>query len=345
MKVLLVSPVPPPSGGMARWTQLYVAGIENHDISVSVVNTNISKKRSASKNRRFSLFDELFRSCRIITAFKKAIKEFCPDIIHICSSCSNYGMLRDLNCISLSKNIPVIFHCHCNIADHTTNALGFYLFKKIIKSSKRVFVLNRASLDFVDTIVKDKAILVPNFIEENKISDQHFIRERIENAVFVGHVKKKKGISEIYQAANEMPNIVFNIYGQILELPAEPTPANVVLHGEVAHETISDVLKDADVFVFPSHTEGFANVMLEAMAEGLPIIASDVGANLDMIEDKGGIIVEPQNSQQIAEALKKMDNPTERCSMSEWNIEKTKKVYTSSKVIDMLEKQYLEIVK
>ena len=345
MKVLLVSPVPPPSGGMARWTELYVAGIKNHDISVSVVNTNISKKRSTSKNRRFSLFDELSRSCRITSAFKKAVKEFCPDIIHICSPCSNLGMLRDMACISLSKKIPVVFHCHCNIADHTTNALGLHLFRKIVKASKRILVLNRASLDFVEAIDKDKAILVPNFIEDDKISDQHLIRERIENAVYVGHVKQKKGIGEIYQAAKEVPNIVFNIYGQILELPNEPAPANVVLHGEVAHDTISEVLKDADVFIFPSHTEGFANVMLEAMAAGLPVIASDVGANLDMIEDKGGIIVEPQNSRQIVEALKKLDNPAERLSMSEWNTKKIKTVYTSSKVIELLEKQYLEIVK
>lgn len=345
MKVLLVSPVPPPSGGMARWTQLYVAGIENHDILVSVVDTNISKKRSTSKNRRFSIFDEIFRSCRIISEFKKAIKEFYPDIIHICSPCSNLGMLREWACIILSKKIPVIFHCHCNIADHTTNALGVYLFRKIVNTSKRVLVLNRASLDFVESIVKDKAILVPNFIEDDKISEQHFIRERIENAVFVGHVKKKKGISELYQVAKERPDIVFNIYGPIMELPDEPNPANIVLHGEVAHEMISEVLKDADVFVFPSHTEGFANVMLEAMATGLPIIASDVGANRDMIEDKGGIIVEPQNSRHIVEALIKMESSTVRSNMSKWNIKKSKMVYTSSKVIELLEKQYLEIIK
>lgn len=345
MKVLLVSPVPPPSGGMARWTQLYVAGIENHDLSVRVVNTNISKKRSVSKNRRLSLFDEFSRSCRITSEFKKVIKEFSPDIVHFCSPCSNLGMLRDMACIMSSKKIPVVFHCHCNIADHTTNALGRYLFRKIVKSSKRVFVLNRASLDFVETIEKDKAVLIPNFIEDDKISSQHFIRERIENAVFVGHVKKKKGICELYQVAREMPDIVFNIYGQIMELPDEPTPANIVLHGEVAHEAISEVLSDADVFVFPSHTEGFANVMLESMAAGLPVIATDVGANRDMIEDKGGIIVDLHNSRQIAEALIKMDSPTERSSMSEWNIKKAKMVYTSSKVIELLENQYLEIVK
>lgn len=344
MKVLLVSPLPPPSGGMAKWTQLYISGVDNHNINVRVVNTNLSKKRSLAKNRSITLTDEFKRFCRIISDFRAAIKEFCPDIIHICSPCSRNGLLRDYICVVLSKKTPIIFHCHCNIEDQATSSLGIFLFKRIVYKSKKIFVLNESSKSFVDSISNNKAVLIPNFIEESKLSNNHYIRDKIENVVFVGHVKKKKGILEIYHVAKETPSVSFNIYGPIMELPDEERPENLYLHGEVPNDRIFEILEDADVFLFPSYTEGFANVMLEAMAAGLPIIASNVGANKEMIENQGGIIVDPHSVKQIINALNIMSSPFVRSRMSKWNINRIASDYSLRRGIELIENQYLEIV-
>lgn len=344
MKVLLVSPLPPPSGGMTRWTQLYVDGVDKQKINLFIVNTSISKKRSANINRSYYIFDELSRFCSIISEFRKGINEFKPDIIHICSPCSNYGLIRDYICVLSSKKTPVIFHCHCNITDQVTNWIGNLIFKRIVKKCKKIFVLNNSSKNHIESLVNNKAVLVPNFIDNSMIIKRNNVRKIIENVVFVGHVKKRKGIAEIYQVAKELPNIIFNIYGPIMELPDGTKPDNIVLHGEISHDKVLDALLNADVFIFPSYTEGFANVMLEAMAAGLPIIATNVGANRDMIENNGGIIVDTQNSKQIVEALYRMASPTVRLHMSNWNINKLEKAYTMNKVISLIEQQYLEIV-
>lgn len=49
-------------------------------------------------------------------------------------------------------------------------------------------------------------------------------------------------------------------------------------------ERVKNLLDQAGVFVFPSHSEGFVNALLEATARGVPIITTPVRANADMIE-------------------------------------------------------------
>ena len=56
-------------------------------------------------------------------------------------------------------------------------------------------------------------------------------------------------------------------------------------------QKLQKYLDKADVFLFPSYTEGFSISLTEAMASGLPCIASDVGANQDMLENHGGILI------------------------------------------------------
>lgn len=53
----------------------------------------------------------------------------------------------------------------------------------------------------------------------------------------------------------------------------------------------------------------FSNALLEAMSVGLPIIASNVGANADMIEENGGVIVPVRDVQAIVDAIISLNNP------------------------------------
>jgi len=60
----------------------------------------------------------------------------------------------------------------------------------------------------------------------------------------------------------------------------------------------------ADIFVLPSHGEGLSNALLEAMACGLPVLATSVGGNCDVIEHgRTGLLVQPNGPQQLADAI------------------------------------------
>jgi glycosyltransferase involved in cell wall biosynthesis len=63
-------------------------------------------------------------------------------------------------------------------------------------------------------------------------------------------------------------------------------------------------LHECDIFVLPSRQEGFSNALLEAMASGLPVVATNVGGNAEALMDgEGGIIVPPRDPAAMAAAL------------------------------------------
>ena len=124
----------------------------------------------------------------------------------------------------------------------------------------------------------------------------------------------------------------FNQYGQQYG-NTEDSPLNLffaseknegkwcIFRGEVPHNQVLRELMSASIFVFPSYTEGFPNVILEAMACGCPIVSTKVGAIPEMLDiQRGynyGICVEPQDTNMFFDGLKEMyQNPdyANRCA-------------------------------
>lgn len=69
-------------------------------------------------------------------------------------------------------------------------------------------------------------------------------------------------------------------------------------------DDIPDILRGLDVFVLPSQAEGISNVILEAMACGLPVVATAVGGNPELVADgETGRLTPPQNPQALAETM------------------------------------------
>ena len=84
-------------------------------------------------------------------------------------------------------------------------------------------------------------------------------------------------------------------------------------------------LLDADVFLLPSRQEGFSNALLEAMASGLPCVATDVGGNSEaLVEDEGGHIVRPFDDVAIAEGILRLARS--RAALPEMGLRNRKRI-------------------
>jgi glycosyltransferase involved in cell wall biosynthesis len=82
---------------------------------------------------------------------------------------------------------------------------------------------------------------------------------------------------------------------------------------------VADVMSTFDVFVLPSLNEGMGKVLVEAMAMGKPIIASDVGGIQDLVaHGENGLLVPPANGETLANAILDLyENPDKRKRMGE----------------------------
>jgi glycosyltransferase involved in cell wall biosynthesis len=71
-----------------------------------------------------------------------------------------------------------------------------------------------------------------------------------------------------------------------------------------SREDVLVLLKASDVFCLPSRSEGFSNALIEAMACGLPVVATNVGGNSEAVTDGvDGYLVAPESSVQIADRI------------------------------------------
>lgn len=342
MEILLVSPLPPPAGGIATWTVGYKQYCDENSITVSIVNTALKLSKTTDVSKRV-LADEISRSLGIVNELLYQFRKKKPSIIHFNTSCSRFGIYRDCFCAMLAKlfSIPVVLQCHCNIQDQVRSKLAESAFRVMASVSKRVLVLNRFSAEYARRFAGERVLIVPNFADENDIYERKGVADEIRQIVFVGHVRKEKGAIEMFEAAAQFPDIRFVLVGPVQKDMEELLhSSNVELLGSQPHETVLQLLREADVFLFPSHTEGFANALLEAMAAGLPIIATDVGANAEMIENEGGIIIPVKDANAIVEAVKQLRYDSEsRIVMGNWNIQKVKNEY----LLDAVMKRMLDI--
>ena len=75
----------------------------------------------------------------------------------------------------------------------------------------------------------------------------------------------------------------------------------VIFKGHISHKDLPRYLSQADIFVRPSLSEGLGNAFLEAMAMGLPVIATPVGGIVDFVKDKEtGLFCKPKNYRDLA---------------------------------------------
>jgi glycosyltransferase involved in cell wall biosynthesis len=125
--------------------------------------------------------------------------------------------------------------------------------------------------------------------------------------LYLGRYERRKGVEEIGAVLREMrpdPPFEFHFVGPIpADLQVEAP--HVRYHGAVTDTAqLRCLLRGADVLVCPSYSEGMPNVILEAMASGLAVIATDVGAVGDLVSAGNGWLIEPANRDALTGALR-----------------------------------------
>jgi len=135
--------------------------------------------------------------------------------------------------------------------------------------------------------------------------------------VFLGRLSIEKGLEVLFKAISLLRNKVkihLNIIGTgpmrpKLERLADELgiSSNITWLGRIASgQPLFDALCDGDTFVLPSFSEGMPSVIPEAMSQGLPVVASDVGGVREILLDgEAGILVPPGDPVSLAQAIER----------------------------------------
>lgn len=108
----------------------------------------------------------------------------------------------------------------------------------------------------------------------------------------------------------------------------------------MSKEEVLKQLDTSDLFLFPSHTEGSSIALIESLGRGLPAIATDVGANADVLGGGCGIIVSKGDVDAMISAINLLEDANTRSEMSRKSIERVRKYYTNeniNKIMSLLE--------
>lgn len=130
----------------------------------------------------------------------------------------------------------------------------------------------------------------------------------------VGSLIPRKGHELIIAALADLPDARLLIAGsgpmraELERAAAEKGVASRVRFlGEIAHDALTDAYRAADIFVLASSREGWANVLLEAMACGTPVVATNVNGTPEVVQDpKLGVLVQERSAPALAQAIKQL---------------------------------------
>ena len=237
--------------------------------------------------------------------------------------------------------------------------------KPALKNADAVIALTEDMKREIQKFCDRGALVIPNGIDlerfeglpRGNIRRQLKITNGQKIIIFVGTLYSIKGVKYLIQAMKLIKNGNRNARLMLVgngkerqsleELTKElDLEEDVTFVGKVPNEEVPQYMIASDVFVLPSLSEGFPNVILEAMACGLPIVVTKVRGLPEIIEEgKNGFLVEPRSPEQIAEkVLQLLEDDDLRERISRNNKEKVKQ-YSWERIMRRLEDVYRNLVK
>ncbi len=213
------------------------------------------------------------------------------------------------------------------------------LFKKIFERADAVQTISRYLSDFaVDMGFGGTPYVIPNgvaieyFSHRSSEVERSTLRHNLgfaENSIVMvsaSRLVKKNGLKDVIDALMYLPEqYTFLVIGsgelekslklQVISLILED---RVRFTGYVPHSQLPKYFHASDVFIRPSLSEGLGSAFLEAMAAGLPVVATEVGGIPDFLKDgETGLFCKVEDPESIARTVKLLENPVLKKSVIE----------------------------
>ncbi|NOH10980.1 MAG: glycosyltransferase family 4 protein [Chloroflexi bacterium] len=287
--------------------------------------------------RRFMQLQHAYLGCRNSVIARRLIEELSPDAVLLWNlegvSSQVYFGISDLD-------IPLVWVLGSHWLAHDKaefdepvsflkryyrlGMLGFNALNEI-RLEQSIFVSHSLAQSYKKVGFEiEGSVIIPNGVQESQIGARKEIEDddiaRGLQIVYVGRIEPEKGIDIAVEALHiileeyHIPDVSLTLVGigepeyiSALEQSASQKGLNdsVIFAGFLEHDQLMDKYAEYDVLILPTlQFEGFGLTLIEAMSQGLPVIASDIGGPKDIVEHgKNGYLVTPGDAGALAGQL------------------------------------------
>lgn len=286
---------------------------------------------------RYFAYKWLKYNLSLLSKARKLIRDDEPDLVHhIFPSWIDYGY--SLYPI-FDRKRPFIYGPVLTQADRTVSQAVHVrdYFARLYRTSfsRRLYFETMKRADRVIVSVDDALNYLPEFVRSKSTTICHGVDTRFFHpkkpkesnpefrVTYLGRLAPEKGVSGAIRAISlmrrEVSNVLFQVAGDgpqraELELLArsEASGNSVRFIGEIFGSRVPELLRDSDVLICPSIADASPTVLMQAMACGVPIVATNVGGIPEVLDyGRYGLLVSPNNPKELCEALVKLHKSPE----------------------------------
>lgn len=275
-----------------------------------------------------------------------------PDIIHAHFLWNGFVSVKVLE----QTSIPLVLTEHWSRINQ--DELPAHLEKIAASTYHKVDKLIAVGTKFASRLEKNfqvETTIIPNIVDTSSFSYKNISRDQVFRFISTGSLKKIKGMDILIKAFNRAfgKNDIVELYifGEgperkdleklITELGLDD---KVFLMGMRHRNEISETMHESHCFVLASKSETFGVAFIEAMAAGLPVIATECGGPEDFVDESNGILVPVRSESKLCSALQYMYHHIDKYNREAISKDIIQK-FNSTRIAQKLIGEYNEVIK
>ena len=360
MKVLLCSPYSKNpqfvQGGIVVWAQNIVGYYHQQptDVQLNVIPYDRKVGDGASGGMLKRAWSGIAEYRDAIKQTRNRLKEEQYDVLHLCTSAS-ISLAKDIIVLRMAKRkkVKTVVHFHFGRIPELVQQGNWEwkLLKTVVKLADAAVTMDMKSYNTLREQDFKNVHYLPNPLSQGIMQQIEkeaatIVREE-RKLCFVGHVIPTKGVYELVEACKGITDVKLHVFGKItpeVQEKMHKLAANgdwLFFRGEVDHQQVIRELLTTHIFVLPTYTEGFPNVILESMACGCAIATTPVGAIPEMLDmastEPCGLCCEPKDVESLRRNIQYfLDHPEKAREYGNRAVKRVNEMYAMPKVWEQM---------
>ena len=344
--ILFIMHMPPPVHGAAMMGKyIHNSRVVNETFDCHYINLATAKDLTDIGKIRLQKFTQFYQ---LLSKIRKEVKRIRPELVYVTPNAKGGAFYKDFIVIQMLKRMgcKVIVHYHNKgVSLRQDKVIDNLLYRTFFKKLKVILLAEALYEDVKKYVARKDVFICPNGIPEALTTEPSAIRHNaIPKLLFLSNLLIDKGVFTLLDACKILKEKGYQftcdfVGGETADINAERFNQEVAIRG--LNECVcykgkkygtekEEMLKSVDLFILPTYNECFPLVLLEAMQQGLPCIASNEGGISDIIiPNETGYIVPKKSTQDLADKIEILlkDNSL-RLEMGNKGLERYKQFFT-----------------